>query len=486
MSATFDSRNPATGEVVGTFPTFGAADVRVVVDEAREAARWWGLIGFKERRSRLLAWRTLILDRIDELAELMHSEVGKPREDATLEAGLAVAHIDWAAKNAAKVLGRRGVSSGLLMANHAASVRYLPYGVVGVIGPWNYPVFTPLGSIVYALAAGNAVVFKPSELSPTVGEWLVATFAEIVPEQHVLQLVTGAGPTGAALCASGVDKLAFTGSSATGRRVMAACAETLTPVIMECGGKDVAIVDADADLELAAQSMAWAGCANAGQTCIGTERVYVHEDVYDQVLHRLVEIGRDLEPGIDADSPYGPMTLPSQLDVVRRHIDAAIADGGRAVLGGPESVRAPYVDPVVLTDVPETSVAMTEETFGPVIVVNKVSSMDEAVRRANASSYGLSAAVFSRSRGEEVAERLRTGMVAVNSVISFAGIPALPFGGVGESGFGRIHGPDGLREFARSQAIAKLLIPIPIVVTSFARKPNVVRLFVDILRRLRG
>ena len=486
MSRTFDSRNPATGEVVGTFPVFSEPDVRAVVDEAREAARWWGLVGFKERRTRLLAWRTLILDRMDELAELMRSEVGKPHDDAVLEAGLAVAHIDWAAKNAARTLGRRTVSPGLVMANQGASVRYLPYGVVGVIGPWNYPVFTPMGSIAYALAAGNAVVFKPSELSAGVGEWLVATFAEVVPEQHVLQLVTGAGATGAALCGAGVDKLAFTGSSATGRRVLAACAETLTPVLLECGGKDVAIVDDDADLELAAQSIAWGACSNAGQTCIGTERVYVHEAVYEQVLHRLVEIVRDLEPGSETDSPYGPMTMPSQLNVVRRHIDAAIADGGRAVFGGPESVQAPYVRPVVLTEVPETSVAMTEETFGPVLVVNKVSSMDDAVRRANATTYGLAAAVFSRSNGDDVAERLRTGMVSVNSVVSFAGIPALPFGGVGDSGFGRIHGPDGLREFARSQSIAKLRVPIPIVVTSFARKPNVVRLFVDILRRLRG
>lgn len=486
MSQTFDSLDPATGEVVGTFPVFSAADVRTVVDEARQAARWWAEIGFAERRRRLLAWRSLILDRLDELAELTHAEVGKPLDDARLEAGLAVAHIDWAAKNAAKTLGRRAVSPGLLMANHGATVRYLPYGVIGVIGPWNYPVLTPLGSIGYALAAGNAVVFKPSELSSAIAEWLVASFAEVVPEQHVLQLVTGDGRTGAALCGAGINKLAFTGSSATGRKVMAACAQSLTPVVMECGGKDVAIVDRDADLELAAQSIAWASCSNAGQTCIGTERVYVHRDVYEQLLHRLVEIGRDLQPGTEPDSPYGPITLPGQLDVIRRHIDAALADGGRAVLGGPDSVRPPYVHPVVLTDVPETSPAMTEETFGPVVVVNAVGSVDEAVDRANASAYGLGAAVFSRSRGTELAERLRTGMVAINSVISFAGIPALPFGGVGESGFGRIHGPDGLREFARSQAIAKLRVPIPIVVTSFARKPNVVRLFVDILRRLRG
>ncbi|WP_106849443.1 aldehyde dehydrogenase family protein [Blastococcus sp. Marseille-P5729] len=483
MADTFDSLDPATGEVVATFPIAGAADVRAVVAEAREASRWWAMIGFSERKKRLLAWRSLIAGRIDELADLVHREGGKTRDDAMLETILAIDHIDWAAKHAAKVLGRRSVSPGLLSANHAATIQYLPYGVVGVIGPWNYPVFTPMGSITYALAASNAVVFKPSEFTPAVGEWLVRTFAEVVPEQPVLQVVTGLGETGAALCEAGVDKIAFTGSSATGKKVMQACSATLTPVLVECGGKDVLIIDEDADIEAAAQAAAWGACSNAGQTCVGTERVYAHEKVYDKVLHRTAEIMRDLQPGNDGGAAYGPMTMPSQLDVVRRHVDAAIADGGRAVLGGPESIAPPYVRPVVLAEVPETSVAIQEETFGPVVIINKVASMDEAVTKANATPYGLAAAVFSRSAGERIAARLRTGMVAINSVISFAGIPSLPFGGVGESGFGRIHGEDGLREFARSQSVAKLRVPIPLVVTSFARKPYAVRLIADMMRR---
>ncbi|WP_153502862.1 aldehyde dehydrogenase family protein [Cumulibacter manganitolerans] len=483
MADTFDSLDPGTGDVLATFPVCGADDVRSVVDDAREAARWWAQVGFAERRKRLLAWRSLLSGRLEELAELVHAENGKPREDAVLEIALAVEHVDWAAKHAAKTLGRRSVSPGLLSANQAASVRYLPYGVVGVIGPWNYPVFTPMGSIAYALAAGNAVVLKPSEHTPSVGEWLVRSFTAVVPEQPVLQLVTGLGETGAALCTSGVDKIAFTGSTATGRKVMAACAQTLTPVLIECGGKDVAIVDEDADLELAAQSAAWGACSNAGQTCVGTERVYVHEKVYDRVLHRMVEIMRELEPGAGEGASYGPMTMPSQIAVVRRHIDAALADGGTAVLGGPESIRPPYIGPVVLAEVPESSAAVQEETFGPVVVVNKVASMAEAAEKANATPYGLAASVFSRSRGERIAESLRTGMVSINGVLSFAGIPSLPFGGVGDSGFGRIHGEDGLREFARPQAVAKLRVPIPLVVTSFARKPYAVRLVADMLRR---
>ena len=221
------------------------------------------------------------------------------------------------------------------MSNQAATVEYQPLGVVGVIGPWNYPVFTPMGSIVYALAAGNAVVFKPSELTPGVGGWLAATFSEVVPEHPVLQVVTGLGETGAALCRAGVDKLAFTGSTATGKKVMAACAETLTPVVIEAGGKDAVLVDEDADIDAAADAAVWGACANAGQTCIGVERVYVHERVYDEFLARLVDKAKDLRAEDSPDAKIGPITMPSQLDVIRSHIDDAIARGGRARGRGP-------------------------------------------------------------------------------------------------------------------------------------------------------
>ena len=218
------------------------ADVRAAVERARPAATWWRELGYAGRKQRLRAWRSLIATRMDEFAELIHRENGKPMFDAIGEIAIAVEHLDWAAGAAEKVLGRRRVGSGLLAMNHSATLEYLPYGVVGVIGPWNYPVHTPMGSISYALAAGNAVVFKPSEFTPAIGAWLVDSFAEVVPEQPVFQLVTGFGETGNALCTAGVDKLAFTGSTATGKKVMAACATSLTPVVIECGGKDALIV----------------------------------------------------------------------------------------------------------------------------------------------------------------------------------------------------------------------------------------------------
>src|SRR5438067_6581017 len=229
-SETFDSTNPATDEVLGSYPVHTAEDVLAAVDRAREAAGWWASLDFDGRATRLRRWAAVISHRLGELCEVVKQETGKPFGDAQLEIVLAVEHIAWAAKNARKVLGRKRRPSGLLLANHTASVEYLPLGVVGVIGPWNYPVYTPLGSVTYALAAGNAVVFKPSEYTPGVGKWLADTFAEVVPEQPVLQLVTGYGATGAALVRSGVQKIAFTGSTATGKKIMAAAAETLTPI----------------------------------------------------------------------------------------------------------------------------------------------------------------------------------------------------------------------------------------------------------------
>ena len=251
---TFESRSPGTGEVIGRFDVMTEDDVRVVVDRARIAATWWAELGWKERRRRLMQWKSILARRSREFAELVHRENGKPVDDALLEVVLSVEHMDWAARNAERVLGPRSVRPSLLASNNAARLWYEPLGVVGVIGPWNYPVFTPVGSIAYALAGGNAVVYKPSEYTPAIGRWLVETFADVVPEQPVVQLVTGFGPTGAALCRSGVDKLSFTGSTSTGRKVMSACAETLTPVVLELGGKDALIVDADADLAKAADA----------------------------------------------------------------------------------------------------------------------------------------------------------------------------------------------------------------------------------------
>jgi acyl-CoA reductase-like NAD-dependent aldehyde dehydrogenase len=483
--STFESLNPATGDVVGTHPVHTEEEVREAVARAREAAAWWSALSYDERDTHLSTWKGVITRRVAQLADVMHQETGKPHGDAMLEAALAIDHLAWAAGHAGKVLKRRKVSAGLVMANQAATVEYLPLGVIGVIGPWNYPVFTPMGSIGYALAAGNAVVFKPSEYSPGVGEWLARTFQETVG-RPVLQVVTGLGETGAALCRAGVDKIAFTGSTATGKQVMAACAETLTPVVIEAGGKDAVLVDEDADIEAAADATLWGACSNAGQTCTGVERVYVHERVYDEFLSSLTTKARELRADDSPSTHLGPITMPKQLDVIRGHIQDALDRGGRAVLGGVDAVGERFVQPTILVDVPEDSAAVQEETFGPTVTVAKVRDMDDAVARANATRYGLGSTVFSKARGMELAGRIRSGMTAVNGVITFAAIPSLPFGGVGDSGFGRIHGPDGLKEFTYAKAIARQRFKPLLTLTSFTRTEKADAQLAQLITMLHG
>jgi len=480
------STNPVSGAEVGRFPVAGSAEVRAAVDTAHSAAAWWAGIGHAGRRARLLRWRTLLTQRLDELTALMRQETGKPVAEATVEAAAAIDHIAWAARNAQRVPGERKVRGSLLAPEHAAYLSYLPLGVVGVIGPWNYPLFTPVGSIAYALAAGNAVVFKPSEYSPTVGQWLVDSFAEVVPEHPALQVVHGLGGTGAALCRSGANKIAFTGSTATGKKIMAACAETLTPVLLECGGKDALVVNADADLDAAVGACVWGGLTNAGQTCVGIERVYVADAVYDEFVRRLTERARELVVGDGDRVDYGPITMPSQVEVIRRHITDALDRGGRAVLGGPDAVQPPYVYPTILVDVPEDAEAVQEETFGPTLTVTRVRDGDEAVALVNANRYGLGGAVFSRADGMRLARRIRSGMTSVNATLAFAGVPALPFGGVGDSGFGRIHGEDGLREFTRPKAITRRRARSVLPAMSFGRPPETVRRIVTVLRLVHG
>jgi acyl-CoA reductase-like NAD-dependent aldehyde dehydrogenase len=486
VGETFDSLNPATDEVVGTYPVHTTADVEVAVARAREAAEWWNSLGFDGRAERLRKWKGVVTRRLAQLCAVVRDETGKPIGDAQLESVLAIEHISWSGRHARKILGRQRRSAGLLMSNQAATVEYQPLGVVGVIGPWNYPVFTPLGSIAYALAAGNAVVFKPSEYTPGVGKWLVDAFNEVVPEHPVLQLITGFGATGAALTRSGVDKIAFTGSTATGKKIMAAAADTLTPVIIEAGGKDPVLVDIDANLEAAAEATVWGAFSNSGQTCIGVERVYVHEMVHDEFVAKVVKKTREVRAGFDAGAHYGPVTMPSQLGVIRRHIADAIARGGKALAGGNDAVGDRYVQPTVLVDVPEDAEAVQEETFGPTVTIAKVRDMDEAVEKANNTRYGLGSMVFSKARGVELAGRLRTGMTSINAPLSFAGIASLPFGGVGDSGFGRIHGPEGLREFARPKAIARQRFTAPIVLTTFARKEKTDALLAKLITIMHG
>ena len=479
------SYNPATGAVVGTVPVHTAADVDAAVARARIAAKAWGALSFEARGEELTAFRKAIAAHADELAELMHAENGKPLLEAYVEVMMALSHVQHAASRAEAAMAGKKVSSGVL-ANFRATISYHPLGVIGVIGPWNYPLFTPMGSIAYALAAGNAVVFKPSELTPLLavklGEIAAKTFA--LPD--LLQVVTGAGATGAALAKSAVDKIAFTGSAATGKRVMMAAAERLTPVLLELGGKDPMIVAEDADLEKAAEACVYGALTNSGQACISVERVYVADAIHDRFVDEVVKHVRALKVGGD-DGDLGAMTSSAQVAIVKDHLDDAVAKGAKVHTGGSGAISGNFIQPTVLTDVTHNMKIMSDETFGPVIPIKRVDSLDEAIKLANDTTFGLGSSVFAgKSSAKTIADKLRAGMTAVNAVMAFSGIPSLPFGGVGDSGFGRIHGDEGIREFTRVKSTAEQAFSLPMNMMSFRQPKDAVKKIKGMIKTLYG
>ncbi|MEV0293125.1 aldehyde dehydrogenase family protein [Nocardia sp. NPDC050710] len=472
------SYDPRTGEVVGNYAVMGPGELNRTVRAARAAEKWWAELGFAGRKRWLLDWKRSIARRAGELVEILSEETGKPQADAAIEVMLAVENLDWAARNAAHALGRRKLGSTWLTRNQKASVGYLPLGVVGVLGPWNNPVFTPMGSIAYAMAAGNAVVFKPHELTTGVGVWLAESWNKLAPSQPVLQVVTGDKTTRTGLCRAKVDKIAYAGSEAGAREVISVCAQSMTPVVVERSGKGSMVVHVDAKLDDASEAAVFGAMANAGQNPTGIQRAYVADSVYDRFLELAAHRARQLRPGADKKASYGPMILESQVDVVRKQVRDALARGGRAVVGGLDSIREPYIEPIVLAEVPEESVAITGEAIGPVLIVNRVATMDEAAQRINATGNGVAVSVFTRDvqSVEAFAERLRVGVVTINSSTAYAGIPALPFGGVGEYGQGHSHGEHGLREFSRTLAVARKRYRAPVNLSTFDRHPRQLRL----------
>ncbi|WP_245717456.1 aldehyde dehydrogenase family protein [Nocardia jejuensis] len=440
------SYDPRTGEVVGDFAIMGASELTRTVRSARTAEQWWGTMGFDSRKRWMLDWKRIIARGTRELVELVSSETGKPRMDAAIEVTLAVEQLDWAARHAERTLSRSGGLAGRFRRHRSGTVGHLPLGVVGVLGPWHNPVLTPMNSIANAMAAGNVVVFKPSEMTPGVGAWLADSWSRVAPNQPVLQVVTGDSTTAAALCRTRLDTIAYAGSPAGAREVRALCAQTATPLLLEPGGRGSMIVQVDARLDTAAAAAVYGAMANAGQQPTGVHTVYVADSVYEPFLELVADQARRLRPGGDRRASYGPMTVETQIEVVRRQVRDAITRGGRPVVGSLESVREPYIEPIVLTEVPQVSVAVTGDAVGPVLIVNRVATMDEAVEHVNAAERPLPVSIFTRDvrNVPEFAQRLRTNLVTVN---------ATPVYGV--NGPGRIRDPQSLRAFARPLTIAE-------------------------------
>jgi acyl-CoA reductase-like NAD-dependent aldehyde dehydrogenase len=450
--------DPARGSLIDELPIHDEAAVAAAVDRARAAQPAWAALPVRER-GRLLKRARREMARVRaEIFDRLERETGKARVDVVGELMGTCLDIGYLARRAPRWLAPQKVSTRPLFGKRGR-VAFKPHGVVGVISPWNAPLNLALGDAVPALLAGNAVVIKPSELTPLAVRRAVEAMNGVLPA-GILQVLIGAGDTGAALV-DHVDMICVTGSPETGRRVMERASRRLIPVLLELGGKDPMIVLRDADLDRAANAAAWGGCLMTGQVCMSVERVYVEEPVAEAFTQKLVERVRTLRlgaNGADAEIDMGPFTSPRQIETVERHVADAQAKGARVLVGAQrrDTGAGIFYEPTVLADVDHTMLIMREETFGPVIPVMAVRDAEEALRLANDSSYGLNASVWTRDvqRGIALAERIDSGNACVNECLISAGIPALPFGGVKQSGVGSRHGgAEGLRQFCIRQAI---------------------------------
>ncbi|MFE7719340.1 aldehyde dehydrogenase family protein [Nocardia rhizosphaerihabitans] len=456
--------NPATGEQTGSVPIVAPDDVAAAVRELRLYQPEWEAIGPEGRKKWLLKMQDWLIDNTEHLAAVLQSETAKPRVDALIDPAFAVDLLGYYARRAGKFLADEHPSPHSPLARvKSLTVAYRPYPVVGVITPWNFPLAMPAIDVFPALAAGAAVILKPSEVTPLSAVELARGWAEI-GAPPVFKVVTGAGATGAAVVEN-ADYIQFTGSTATGRKIAAACAERMVPYSLELGGKDPAIVLADADIDRAAHGIAFGGMFNAGQVCISVERVYVEAPVYDEFVTKLtaaVAALRQGEDGRESKNDVGALANENQVRIVQRHVDEAIAAGARATTGGKRTGVGTFFEPTVLVDVDHSMSCVAEETFGPTLPVMKVADESEAIRLANDSIYGLSASVWTgdKSRGERVARQLNAGAVNINDVFSNLFNPAMPMGGWGLSGVGaRWGGASGLRKYCRAQAMTKPKIP---------------------------
>lgn len=462
---TLKSINPRTGEVMREIPTTPVEEVSVAVERARKMAPEWAGIGPEGRVRMLGEVRHRIYERLDEIVEVISLETGKsPREVLMFEVFGSLNLLSYMGHIAPKALRSENVGRimGPLIFGTKSRVEWRPYGVVGAITPWNYPMTNCLLAFTGALLAGNTVVCKPSEVTPASGELVGELFDALPPS--VFTIIQGGGEVGAALVDAPCDKISFIGSPPTGRKIMEAAAKHLTPTVMELGGQDAAIVCEDADIEVATSGIAWGSFYNAGQTCCSIERVFVNEAIADPFEERLLEKVARIKQD-ESDIRVGPLTLDRQLETVDRQVKDAVDKGARILAGGPDAGRensngSLWYAPTILTDVNEDMAIAREESFGPVVTITRVQDDDEAVRRAN-ESVNLSASIWTKdkSRASRIFRQVNAGVLGGNEHGALPAMGWAPWGGAGESGFGRLNGVYGIREFAVPTHHAQSVMP---------------------------
>lgn len=467
--------NPATGEEFGRIPMTSKEEINQIFKDLRDVYPIWRGKTVRERIRILREFQRVLIDSVDEITEVMNLDSGKTRQDAMIEVFITVDMLDQYRKHAEKWLKTRKVSRGLYLFKNCY-IMHKPYGVVNVIAPWNYPLALSIPPVVSALIAGNVVVLKPSEVTGATGYLMEKLFERVPDLKPYVRVVHGDGEVGAALVESGPDYIFLTGSTPTGRKVMQAAAKNLTPVACELGGKDAMIVLEDADIEAAAIWGVWGSNFNSGQTCMAVERVYVVEQVYDKFVQKVLDETQKIKvgysPEMQSDIFMGPITDPRQLKKIKEHLNDALNKGARILAGG--KTKDMFVEPTVLVDVDHTMQVMNDETFGPIMPIMKVRNEAEAIWLANDCGFGLGASVWCRNldRAQRVAKQIQASSVVINDTIAQFGVPMLPFGGIKDSGYGRIHGKEGLMQFTRPYAYAVGKAPISWDVATILRHPG--------------
>lgn len=448
--------SPLTGKPAGTVAITEPEDVAAVVERSRRAFDDWGAMTHDERKPYLRAFAKHVLASMDRIAAVIVSETGKNVGDAHAEVIGTLTALDFYTRNAGKLLRRKKGKSWPFPTTQGWT-EYPPIGVAAIISPWNYPFYLPTLSSIQALSAGCTVVIKPSEITPMSGQLIEDLAIEAGIPDDVVQVIHGGGVTGSALVDADTDIIAFTGSGEVGKLIAGQAAKTLKPVLLELGGKDAQIVLEDANLRDAARAAITFGVFNAGQQCVGIERVYVVADAYDEFMKEAADAAGRITAATGDHRDIGPFISAPQAEVVENQLDLAVAAGARVVVGGSKltTEHGVYFEPTLVEGVDHSMLLMQEETFGPVIPVMKVADEEEALLLANDSPYGLHGSVWtgSKRRGRRIASRMKTGTVAINDhLINFL-YPSIKFGGIGESGLNGQLGEEGIKSFTIHRSV---------------------------------